>query len=139
MTSYPSHFFLICIHFFFPSISCIHFSFHSIFHSIHFHAIHFFLVRAAGYATVYFEQNRYSDFELTAAFLCLLVAVFVLTDRPRKNFLLILSHPLFPIPNIKKFSVSNRKYTIYAGKNLFSYKQLVFLVFTTAMIARLMV
>ena len=59
-------------------------------------------LRAARYATVCFEQNRYSDFVLTAAFLCLLVTVFELTGRLKENFLFILLSPLFPIPNKKK-------------------------------------
>ena len=68
------------------------------------------LLRAARYATVCFEQNRYSDFVLTAAFLCLLVTVFELTGRLKENFLFILLPPLFPIPNKKKsFLLAHRK------------------------------
>ena len=61
-----------------------------------------FAIRAARYATVCFKQNRYSRFVLTAAFLVLPVAVFVLTGRLSENFLCILLPPLYSIPNKQK-------------------------------------
>ena len=54
------------------------------------------VAREAKYAKNHFQQNRYSDFVLTAAFLCLLVAVFVLVGSQKIFVYSITSTPPNP-------------------------------------------